>query len=316
MGVLPKQDVFYHDLLEGETIINEFQVYITPSEVPPTATKLILYSILTLGLYAIYMLLLHPRWHPKELGGYRAKLVITSKARMLIWTSDLKATLASDAGGCFNTSSLGIANTKLATFLLSDISSIERIYMSSSTCYAHSCAKLRLTFGSYALNLPQDVIYPEIITFKPTTEYTTLYKIWSTIVSYLPHIWTAALYLPSSCVIEVQSILSDQSLTTVRGARDQLHPNANTVHAEMVQLERMILWGKNADDAISTCSTHHSNKDGTRYVVSDTPRPLIERNKDGLVANINTVAVPLNANEEIGISILHVITYIGQLCLY
>ena len=63
LNILPSQDVFEPDLSEGEDIVCDMQVYVTPSEVPNSLLEIILYSICSLGLYTVYMFLLNQRYN-------------------------------------------------------------------------------------------------------------------------------------------------------------------------------------------------------------------------------------------------------------
>jgi hypothetical protein len=221
-------------------------------------------------------------------------LIVTNKGRLLLWQSSLKGIISPDAGGCFYTSSRGEAQTSLSFFLLSDLSSIQRVHTSDYNA-SSTCSKLRLTFSSYPNQEyldchPLAVYLPSFMSFNKPSSF--LLDVWYFLLSLNPFSY---LLVNPGILMDVESCHTDLK-TKVNGATDLLHDGKEVIN-DLVKLEQVLLWGKHGKDTILSTPSP-----SPPFAVRDSDAPLVEKmgaKMEQYKINLNTSLFPLCEGEEI-----------------
>lgn len=163
---------FAHDLLPGEKILKEQYVCIKSPSLTWVQKLLVIF---TCGLYYLYLQYCGC-CRPRELFGGRAKLAVTSHARMLLWDSDIHGTQSAPILGCIPGFKKLASRTTVSTFSLRKLSYVERGFTRDRRCFglcgARLDSSLRLFFNDYPSQMHVDAMQ-----FAPLPRAVTMSKL-------------------------------------------------------------------------------------------------------------------------------------------
>ena len=150
----PHEDVslFEQDLMENETIVAEIRV-ITGAQPFSYCRGFYekFFNLITCGLRQLLSIKFEHCLWMKSGDSHQQRLALTSKDRVLMWTSHINGTAT--CACCWSVPVLDhflVSNTTLQTFDLDDISFVQQKAINNTSCWPYQTVRLRIGFKTYS----------------------------------------------------------------------------------------------------------------------------------------------------------------------